>query len=516
MDVDAAELGTTVQRRKHLARIEDLIGIEGAFHALLLLELVLREHHRHEIALLDPHPMLAGEHATHFHAELEDLRTEGLGPLELPGPVRIIEDERVEIAVAGVEHVHHAQSEALAHLPHAGEDLGEPPARDRAVHAVVIGRDPADGGKGVLAPGPEPQPLFLARARLDEKGAVLPGDGGDDTDQMLDLRLRPVELADDERLRLARIAGRAEILRRVHGGSVHHLQPRGNDAVRDDRGDAGPGVLDARERHQHGTGTLRFRQDAHRHLGDDAEHALRADHDAEQIISPAVEMLAAEADDLPVRQHEFDAEDVVHGETVFEAVHAARILRHVAADGAGDLRGGIGRVVETRGLDGAGDGEVGDPRLGTDGAVLVVDGEDAIEPGHDEQHAVSERQRTARERGAGASRHHLDAPRATVAQHFRHLARGLGKNRDQRRAAVGGKPVALVGLQRHRIVDDPLAGDDAPQIGGDRLPPTENLRVGLRQLHLHDALHARHQRGQYTPPDCGGEWKRPTRWVGES
>ena len=42
---------------------------------------------------------------------------------------------------------------------------------------------------------------------------------------------------------------------------------------------------------------------------------------------------------------------------------------------------------------------------------------------HAEQHAVVERQRAARQRGAGAARHHLDAVVVAIAQHRRRPAR---------------------------------------------------------------------------------------------
>ena len=67
---------------------------------------------------------------------------------------------------------------------------------------------------------------------------------------------------------------------------------------------------------------------------------------AEQVVALGVEMLAAEPDHLAVDQHHLDAEHVVGGQAVFQAMHAAGILRDVAADRAGDLRGRIGRVVE--------------------------------------------------------------------------------------------------------------------------------------------------------------------------
>ena len=94
-----------------------------------------------------------------------------------------------------------------------------------------------------------------------------------------------------------------------------------------------------------------FLQDAHGDFGDDAEQPFRAGDDAEQIVAAGIEMLAADAQDLAGHQHHLDAEHIVGGHAVFQAMHAAGILRDIAADGAGDLRGRIGRVIEARVLD---------------------------------------------------------------------------------------------------------------------------------------------------------------------
>src|SRR5262245_56164518 len=49
--VHAAELGTAVVRRKNLAGIEQALVVEGALESLLLIEIGLREHRRHQVAL---------------------------------------------------------------------------------------------------------------------------------------------------------------------------------------------------------------------------------------------------------------------------------------------------------------------------------------------------------------------------------------------------------------------------------------------------------------------------------
>src|SRR5262249_44074429 len=60
MHVQAAELGAAMQRREHLAGIEQALVVEGAFEPLLLVEIGLREHRRHQVAFLHPDAVLAG------------------------------------------------------------------------------------------------------------------------------------------------------------------------------------------------------------------------------------------------------------------------------------------------------------------------------------------------------------------------------------------------------------------------------------------------------------------------
>ncbi len=50
-------------------------------------------------------------------------------------------------------------------------------------------------------------------------------------------------------------------------------------------------------------------------------------------------------------------------QAVFQTVHPAGVFRHVAADGAGDLRGGIGRVIQAVRGGGLGDFQVADAGL---------------------------------------------------------------------------------------------------------------------------------------------------------
>ena len=116
-------------------------------------------------------------------------------------------------------------------------------------------------------------------------GAVAVGDGLDRADQVVDLDARPVQFDDEQRLAFQRIAGMDEILGGLDRQAVHHLHAAGDDAGADDVGDALAGRLAGGKADQQRARRLGLAQHAHGDLGDDAEQAFRAGHDAEQIVA---------------------------------------------------------------------------------------------------------------------------------------------------------------------------------------------------------------------------------------
>ena len=81
-------------------------------------------------------------------------------------------------------------------------------------------------------------------------------------------------------------------------------------------------------------------------FGDDGEHALAAGQQAEPVIAGGVQVRAADVEDLALDGDDLQAEQVVGGDAVFQAVRAARVHADVAADHAGELAGRVGRVEE--------------------------------------------------------------------------------------------------------------------------------------------------------------------------
>ena len=68
-----------------------------------------REHQRHEVALLQTDAVLARQHSTGGHGDANDLLAGGVHAVHHAGFALVEHQQRVQVAVAGVEHVHHQQ-----------------------------------------------------------------------------------------------------------------------------------------------------------------------------------------------------------------------------------------------------------------------------------------------------------------------------------------------------------------------------------------------------------------------
>src|SRR5690606_38622743 len=96
----------------------------------------------------------------------------------------------------------------------------------------------------------------------------------------------------------------------------------------------------------------------------------------------AVDVPAAEPNDLSLWRNHLYAEHVIRGQAVLQAVHAAGVFRDVAPYRARDLTRRIRRVVETAVRDRVTDGEIRHAALRNHAAVRIVDIEDPIELAH--------------------------------------------------------------------------------------------------------------------------------------
>ncbi|MNF32012.1 hypothetical protein D3C84_127870 [compost metagenome] len=133
-----AEFGAAVQGRDVLAGVEQAAGVEGCLDCMEHSQLVAVELGAHLVDLLAAHAVLAGDTAADLHAQFENLAAQGFGTLQLTGLVGIEQDQRVHVAIAGMEHVGHAQAVFGGQRADGLEHPRQRAAGNRAVHAVII------------------------------------------------------------------------------------------------------------------------------------------------------------------------------------------------------------------------------------------------------------------------------------------------------------------------------------------------------------------------------------------
>jgi hypothetical protein len=110
-----AVLGAAVQRGDHLAGVEQTLGSKARLTPNIC-SFSSAELHAHAVELFDAHAVLAGHGAAHGHAGFQDVGAKQLAAVQLVRVVRIEQDQRVQVAVARVEHVGAAQLVLLLHL----------------------------------------------------------------------------------------------------------------------------------------------------------------------------------------------------------------------------------------------------------------------------------------------------------------------------------------------------------------------------------------------------------------
>src|SRR3954465_12328490 len=124
LPVRPGHLAAQPRRGHHLARVGEPVGIEGAAQLLERREIGLVEHLRHVALLVDADAVLAGDRAPRLDAREHDLPGQLLGALRLARCVAVVADERMEVAVAGVEDVADLHPVLAGQLVDAVEHLG--------------------------------------------------------------------------------------------------------------------------------------------------------------------------------------------------------------------------------------------------------------------------------------------------------------------------------------------------------------------------------------------------------
>ena len=167
-------------------------------------------------------------------------------------------------------------------------------------------------------------------------------------------------------------------------------------------------------------------------------------------------------------------------QAVLEAVNPTRVLSHIAADGAGNLRGGVGGVVEAMGRSRLTDGQISHARLNAGEPGQWVDGQNLIEAGQREHQASPVWRGTARKASACTSGHHRDIVSLADPQGRSRLGFIERQGHGHRNLPVARQAITLVGPKRLLVGDQPIGRYGLGQVGQKPMPLV--VRHGLADV----------------------------------
>src|ERR1700761_9045182 len=118
-----ARFAAAFVEREDFTGIQRTLWIKGVVDAAHEIEIGVVEEERHELAFFHADAVLAGETAAHFDAVADDFCGGFHRSLELFVVAKIVENDGMEIAVAGVEDVADVETEFGTDLLDATERL---------------------------------------------------------------------------------------------------------------------------------------------------------------------------------------------------------------------------------------------------------------------------------------------------------------------------------------------------------------------------------------------------------
>jgi hypothetical protein len=229
---------------------------------------------------------------------------------------------------------------------------------------------------------------------------------------------------------------------------VHHLQGGRDHAGGDDGGHRPAAGIDGVVDGEEGLDALGQAGDLRHDLGADAEGAFAAHEHAGEVVAQRIGGSSAQLHHLAVGLDHGHAQDVVGGDPVLEAVGAAGILGHVAAQGRGLLAGGIGQELIAHGRQGVAQLQVEQARLHPGPQAGAVHFQDPVHADHLDHQAALEGDGAAGEVGAPAPGHEGASVPVADFHHPGHFLGGV----DERHGfgpALLKEPIILVELEIH-------------------------------------------------------------------
>lgn len=321
---------------------ERIEGVAEVFHGG---EVAGREHFVHEADFFDADAVFAGDAAAGGEAFVEDFIAGVENAADLLGVAFVEEQNRMNVAIAGVKNIDNANIVSLANFDDFLEDVRQLSARDDAVLGAIARAEAADGAEGLLPTFPELEAFFFVASEAHFASAAAGANIDDLVALLIEAGFETIDFDEQDRLG---IEWKAELKGGFDGDQnalIHHFESGGHYPSSDDLADRSRGVFDGFENAEHRAVALRIFRQLHPNFGDDGERAFAADDSADQIETDGVFGRAAEADDAAIGQDRFYAENVIDRHAIFKRVRAARIRRDVATDRACTLARWIRSIV---------------------------------------------------------------------------------------------------------------------------------------------------------------------------
>src|ERR1035441_1918222 len=435
--VRSRSFGTHGRSRKHLAGIRKVLRSERAAHQLHSLQIGLGEHFRHHRLLLLAHAMFSGDGAAALHAEPQDIYREFIRTLLLAWDADVIQHQGMQIAVARVEDVGHSQARGGAHPFDFAKNFWERGTWDDAILHEVVRRDASHGGESGFSTLPNNRTLRFRLSDANLPRAALRADLAHLFHQVFDLGGRAVEFHQQQSAAI-RISGVHRGLGRLDRKIVHHLDGGGEHARGNDPAHGSARFVGGIKGGQQRLDDFGLLHDAQHDFGGDAQRAFRSDKNSCQIVSGSVDGTASKMYERSVGENHLEGQHVGSGESVFQTMRAARVLRHVASDAAHRLGRWIGSIEESLWSNPLRDLRVNHTRLNHYARIRDINFQDAVHAHQTDDNATFDRQCATAQSRARTPGHKRDFFATTDAQDGLHFRSGLGQqNRRRHNAKIG-------------------------------------------------------------------------------
>jgi len=398
-----ADFAAALAEGEDFAGIQQTGGIESVVDAPHEIEIGVGKKKRHEFGFFHANAVFAGKRAARFHAITNDFGGSLHGAFELPFVTGIIENDGMKISVAGVKNVGDVEAVAVADFADAAKRLRKLGARNDAVENVVAGSEAAKGAKRVFAAFPEKLAFGIIARDANLAGAMrvasfgdgggLPGNGFGEA----------FDFEQKNGGAVTRETGVDKIFDDAKRPAIEHFAGGGNNGARGDVDDSFCGVIDRIENGEERLYGFGLGGEPYGNFGDEGESAFGTDEKPGEVVAGSIALRAANTNDFPVGEDEFESRDVICCNPISERVRTAGIFGDVAADSAGFLAGRIGRKVQAVRFGGQREIKIDDTGLDNGALIFRIDGENAVHARKNDHQAASTGERATREAGPGAA-----------------------------------------------------------------------------------------------------------------